>query len=85
MKPPLPPAPAVVFNPAALTAIRDLVGVTAPQLAKAAGLDRSQLWRLEKGHSVPTVATLARLAAALRVPVDALLMISAPAPAGDEG
>jgi transcriptional regulator with XRE-family HTH domain len=40
-------------------------------VADAAELDRSQLWRIEKGHSSAPNETLERIAKALRVPVGA--------------
>lgn len=57
----------------AIVSIRTGQGITRAQLAKAAGLDRSQLWRIETGKATPYVDTLGRLARALGVPVSALL------------
>lgn len=60
----------------AIVSIREGQGITRAQLAKAAGIDRSQLWRIETGKATPYVDTLLRLANALRVPVSALLEAS---------
>lgn len=60
----------------AIVSIREGQGITRAQLAKAAGIDRAQLWRIETGKATPYVDTLARLARALRVPVSALLEAS---------
>ena len=50
---------------------RELAEMTPAQLAAAAELDRTQLWRIERGDAQPYGRTLDRLAAALgeRLPV----------------
>lgn len=68
---PSPESPA--SSAEAILAIRIGQGMTRAQLASAARLDRSQLWRIETGRAVPYVDTLGRLARALGVPVWALV------------
>jgi transcriptional regulator with XRE-family HTH domain len=53
--------------------LRQASGLRASQVARAAGMARSNYARLEAGRHEPGVATLARAAAALRVPLAALL------------
>lgn len=63
-------------RPAARTRIREArkrAGLTQEQLASRAGITQSHLSRLELGKYVPTLATLERLARALRIPLSALL------------
>ena len=67
-------ASAPIFSVEALVKIRMGQGRTRAQLARAAELDPSQLWRIETGRAVPYVSTVARLARALDVPVSALLV-----------
>lgn len=62
-----------VFNPEALTAIRIAAGLSRPQLADAAGVDRSQLYRIERGEHRPYERTIGKLARALGIPVAALM------------
>jgi len=38
-----------------------------PQLARRSQMPRSHLWHVERGHNVPTVATLERISAALNL------------------
>lgn len=57
----------------AIKAIRIGRGLTVPQLARMADVDRAQIWRWERGDSVPYEPSLKRLADALGVPMSALL------------
>ena len=66
-----PPPPAAVG--ARLRELRRAAGLRACQVAEAAGMARSNYARLEAGRHRPSLATLARAAAALRVPVAELL------------
>jgi transcriptional regulator with XRE-family HTH domain len=53
--------------------IRERLGLRQAELAERAGLRKSTLSNLERGQNQqPTAATLAKIAAALDVPVDAL-------------
>jgi transcriptional regulator with XRE-family HTH domain len=61
------------FSVDALISIRRGQGLSRSQLAKAAQLDPSQLWRIETRKATPYDSTLGRLARALKVPVSALL------------
>lgn len=61
------------LNVALLILLRKNAGMTRPQLAKAAHLDPSQLWRIETGRAVPYDSTIGRLARALGVPVAVLI------------
>jgi transcriptional regulator with XRE-family HTH domain len=58
--------------PARLRALRERSGLTAAQLAAAAGLHRTHLYKLERGERAPTWGTVQALAAALGVPTDRL-------------
>lgn len=58
---------------ARLRELRHAAGLRACQVAEAAGMARSNYARLEAGRHRPSLATLARAAAALRVPVAELL------------
>lgn len=62
-----------VAAPEALRAIRRLNGLTQTAAAAAAGIDRTQLWRIERGDAQPYLYTLELLARAYSVPVSALL------------
>lgn len=57
---------------------RERAGVGQAVLARRAGLDPSYLSRLEGGRIHPTVRTVARVAQALRIPLDDLLGASPP-------
>jgi transcriptional regulator with XRE-family HTH domain len=50
-----------------LTRLREARGLTVYALAKAAGVDASQLRRIESGERMPTWPTLRKLASALGV------------------
>jgi len=54
-------------------ALRLAAGRTAADVAEAAGMARSNFARLEAGTHEPRLATLRRVAGALRVPLDALV------------
>ncbi|MBI5068831.1 MAG: type II toxin-antitoxin system VapC family toxin [Deltaproteobacteria bacterium] len=67
-------APAVPATPGArLRALRAAAGLRAHEAAQAAGMAPSNWARLESGRHAPALATLARAARALRVPISALL------------
>lgn len=53
--------------------LRDRRGMSQEALAKRAGIHRVSLANIERGAKTPTLATLVRLAKALRVPVARLL------------
>ena len=63
----------VMLNRDALRIIRERSGHTQSSLAKAAGIDRTLVWRLENGERNATPAVMYKLAAALRCPLHALL------------
>ena len=54
--------------------LRKIKGMTQAQLARAAGILRPNLSRIESGKHRPTLETLEKLAAALRVPVVELIV-----------
>jgi DNA-binding XRE family transcriptional regulator len=56
-----------------IKALREERDLTQGALADIAGIDRKTVNRIEMGHFTPNIDTLARLAAALEVPVVALL------------
>jgi len=56
-----------------LRSVRRAAGVRGSEVARAAGMARSNYARLESGRHAPSLATLERVAGALRVPVAALL------------
>ncbi|MSQ14100.1 MAG: XRE family transcriptional regulator [Dehalococcoidia bacterium] len=58
---------------AQLRALRKRRGLTVTALAQAAGMERPNLSRLEHGKHLPSLATLERVAKALRVPVAELV------------
>ena len=54
--------------------LRKIKGMTQAQLARAAGILRPNLSRIEAGKHRPTLETLEKLAAALKVPVVDLIV-----------
>ena len=54
--------------------LRKIKGTTQAQLARAAGILRPNLSRIEAGKHRPTLETLEKLAAALKVPVVDLIV-----------
>ena len=54
--------------------MREAKGLTQAQLARAAGILRANLSRIEAGKHRPTLETLEKLAAALKVPVVDLIV-----------
>lgn len=56
-----------------LQAIRTEKGLSQGDIEKRTGLLRSYLSRVENGHTVPSIKTLGRIAAALAVPISELL------------
>jgi transcriptional regulator with XRE-family HTH domain len=57
--------------PARLRALRERAGLTAAQLAAAAGLHRTHYYKVERGDRAPTWETVRKLAAALGVKTEA--------------
>lgn len=66
-RPSIDPAFALQFG-----AMRRARRLTLDQVAKATGLDKSYLSRLERAHKAPSIATVMKVAQALEVPVSAL-------------
>jgi len=56
-----------------LRAVRRAAGARGSDVARAAGMARSNYARLEAGRHLPSLATLQRVAAALRIPAGRLL------------
>lgn len=52
-----------------LRSIREMKKLSQEELAKRSGLRRSYLSRVENGHTVPTIATLERMARAFEIPM----------------
>jgi transcriptional regulator with XRE-family HTH domain len=63
------------FSPEKLKAGREAAGLSQSQLAHIAGVDRTSLNKVERGHRVPTLASLARLAHAIGCTVDDLMEV----------
>lgn len=61
-------------NGPALTAIRERTGITKAELGRLTGIDLSVISRLESGERRGTEAQAKSIAAALQVPVTAVLM-----------
>ncbi len=61
-----------------IRALREARGLTQLQLAKSAGLPRATWANLESGAANPTLSVLARVATALSVPFEELLMRPTP-------
>jgi transcriptional regulator with XRE-family HTH domain len=62
--------------------LRTDAGLTRPALALKAGVDRTYLWRVERGDVEPTVRWLAPIAKALGVTVASLSIPTVTADAG---
>lgn len=52
-----------------LNKIRRATGISQEELAKIVGVDKSYISNLEHGRNNPTLATLEKLANALRIPI----------------
>lgn len=60
-------------NGAAITAIRERSGVSKTDLAREAGIDRTQLHRIETGERNGTDKQITAIAIALKVPTIAII------------
>jgi len=67
------PSPAMRVNRHALRVIRERSGLSSSGLARAAGLSQPHVANLENGRRNASPAALMALAAALRVPVVAII------------
>ena len=78
-------SPAAAAEPprvgAALATLRAAQAMSLDALSRRAGVSKSMLSQIERGHANPTVAVVWRLAQALGVPLSALLDDAAPASA----
>jgi transcriptional regulator with XRE-family HTH domain len=54
-----------------LRSLREAAGLSVQELAEAAGLDRAQLWRIEKGKQGAAWETIVKLAEALEISTEA--------------
>jgi transcriptional regulator with XRE-family HTH domain len=63
-------------NAAALVAIRTRTGLSQSELARRTDIDRTQLNHLEAGRRGGTPAQLRKLADALSVPLDAIVIFT---------
>lgn len=61
------------LNRSALAAIRERTGYSQAELAKQAGVDRTLIFRLEKGERNASPTVIRKLADALQCPLHALL------------
>lgn len=64
-----------------VVAVRKRLGIGQAECARGAGIDVSSMFRIEKGGQNLTVETLARIAVALGVPLDELVIGIEPDPA----
>ena len=55
---------------------RQQLGLTVAQLAESSGISKGMLSKIENGHASPSLGTLARVAAAINVPVTSLFRVS---------
>jgi len=62
-------------NGAAIKALRERTGLTKTQLAKATGMDRTHLHRIENGERRGTPTQIVAIAKALGVPVTAVAIL----------
>jgi putative transcriptional regulator len=53
--------------------LREAAGLTQAQLAKRAGVDEKTVRKVESGKHLPSLSTAMKIAAALGVPITALL------------
>lgn len=60
------------INPAALTAIRELSGLSQAELARRANISQGYISEIEKGAKRPSPSMVLRIAETLGVPVAAL-------------
>lgn len=65
---------AATANPDAIRALRIWNGTRPSALARAAGIDRVTLWRIEEGLQRPQPETIERIADALDVPLAAICL-----------
>jgi transcriptional regulator with XRE-family HTH domain len=63
-----------------LRAGRESAGLTREELARLAGTSTSTIARMELNGHIPSGATVARIAAVLGIPADALLSLPTPSP-----
>lgn len=66
--------PRIECNTAEIYRLRMRAGLSLPLLAQSAGLSANCIHRIEKGHRTPRVTTIAKIAAALGVKVEDLLV-----------
>lgn len=59
-----------------LRACREEAGLSLDKLAERAGMSKTGLWEIEQGHNEPMARTVYKLAIALAVTTDFLLMVS---------
>lgn len=65
----------MIFHREALSAIRTQAGISRSQLADTVGISRAYMSQLENGdRDTPTAAVVCKLAEALGVPADALVV-----------
>ena len=68
-------------NGVAIRELRAALGISQADLAAAAGVDRTALWRIERDKAQPRPPTLRKIADRLGVPLDAIShMVTEPEP-----
>ena len=55
--------------------LREARQMSLPQLARRSQMPRSHLWHLERGHNIPTLATLERVSEALSLGLNRFLTL----------
>jgi transcriptional regulator with XRE-family HTH domain len=66
------------MNPAALTAMRVLGGLSQAELSRRSGVSQGHISELERGDKNASPATIKKLAVAMAVPMAALMTVDAP-------
>lgn len=69
----------LVYSPKKIISLREQIGLNQSELARKAGLSAPSLWALERGETkMPKYETLAAVASALGVPLQAIMSDTQP-------
>ena len=73
------------YSPKKIIALREIRGLNQSELARGAGLSAPTIWALENGETtMPTFETLRKVAAALGVPLSAIMADEQPSDIDDQ-